>query len=97
MKHIVPSDDAFRLKFERAFAPSPAVTRYYLRTLNSVLAAEKEHMVNPSEERVNLEHILPQSPSQEWAHFGDGERDTYAKRIGNLTLRRRFSGSRRSS
>ena len=86
MKHIVPSDEQFRLKFERAFAPSPPVTRYYLRTLNSVLASENEHMVNPSEERVNLEHILPQSPSPEWAHFGDGERDTYAKRIGNLTL-----------
>jgi len=35
---------------------------------------------------VNLEHILPQSPSEAWSHVRDEEVDAYSKRIGNLTI-----------
>ena len=63
------------------------MARYYLRVLNAVLSDQTDELVvNPSEEKVNLEHIMPQSPSAGWAHIGEATQKAYVRRIGNLTL-----------
>ncbi len=45
-----------------------------------------EVIVNPNEEKVTLEHILPQTDSPDWAHISQEHRESYIRRIGNLTL-----------
>jgi hypothetical protein len=87
MKHIVPSDDNFKRAFEQATVSTQYLARYYLRVLNAVLSDETDELVvNPSEEKVTLEHIMPQSPLSGWAHIDEAEQKAYVRRIGNLTL-----------
>ena len=45
-----------------------------------------ELLVNLNPDSVNLEHILPQNPEENYPNFSEEQHSAYYKRIGNLTL-----------
>ena len=70
----------------------PAMTRVELQGW-SAGAAEAELVTNSDTDAVNLEHILPQTPSTDWSNFNEEIALKYYNRIGNLTLMRSRSNS----
>ena len=85
---IIPNDDRFRSAFEVATVSKAKFARYYLRSIEQVAKDEKEPWFIPNEnsDKINLEHILPLSPQNNWPSFTEDQVDTYAKRIGNMAL-----------
>jgi hypothetical protein len=43
-------------------------------------------IVNPDAEKVNLEHVLPQTYSAAWKHIPQDQHPDLVKRLGNLAL-----------
>jgi Protein of unknown function (DUF1524)/Protein of unknown function DUF262 len=90
LKTIVPSDQEFQSAFTTLTASNNNIARYYLREINTKLTSPgnkygAELIVNPSEEQVTLEHIMPQTLSKDWKVKEEVQK-VYCKRIGNLTL-----------
>lgn len=88
-------DAAFRSDFSLvSFSKSRAkLARYTLARMNNHMATRSskhgaELVVNQDSKQVNLEHVLPQSPTADWvAGFTLGmEPKDYIYRLGNLTL-----------
>ena len=88
LKNIVPTDAKFRDEFSTATVSTQYLARYYLRVLEKQVRGEDHPEFIPIDntEVVNLEHILPQSPSTLWNHMPEEERALFARRMGNLTL-----------
>lgn len=88
MEKVVPDDLSFEKAFANATVSKVAIAKYYLRVLNQkMIAGEDELIINPDKEKVNLEHILPETISAPWkADFSEAQHKAYLKRIGNLTL-----------
>jgi hypothetical protein len=88
LSDIIPIDDQFREAFEIATVSKAALARYYLRSLE--MAAKKEatpwFIPNNDREIINLEHILPEKPQNNWPNFDDEKVHSYSKRLGNLAL-----------
>jgi hypothetical protein len=87
MGSLVPNDEKFRNAFATASLSKAPLARYVLRTLERQAAGEDqpELVVNENEEEVNLEHVLPESPSSAWGVARDiGE--AFVNHIGNLCL-----------
>ncbi|WP_226576422.1 DUF262 domain-containing protein [Microseira wollei] len=90
LPEIYPSD----IDFERAFAEKTIPTRnaklarYILSEIESYYrGSNKELVANPNATQVNLEHILPQTPKDEWlVEFPKKEYDQYVDKLGNMTL-----------
>lgn len=84
----LPSDATFEQAFSIASISKPALARYYLRTLELGLPGSTGELVpNEDVQKVNLEHILPQTPSSEWLTDWDSEdARAYQKRLGNLAI-----------
>ncbi|MGQ7848143.1 DUF262 domain-containing protein [Granulosicoccus sp. 3-233] len=83
----VPSDSAFEAAFAYATVSKPKVARYFLRELEiakSHLADDIIPDIDPT--KVNLEHVLPQSPADGWKDFDEEEWRTYHKRLGNMAI-----------
>jgi hypothetical protein len=84
---LCPPDEEFEDGFLRLTGLRTATARYILRKINENRAGRELRVAGPSE--VNVEHILPQNPPQDW---GPGipddrqERKLLAERLGNLTL-----------
>jgi hypothetical protein len=86
MVGIVPPDDAFRSSFSVVRVAKAHLARYYLRALQMKDDGESEPQYVPNDSgEVNLEHILPQSPSAEWKVDADMLRANF-QRLGNLVL-----------
>lgn len=87
MSGDVPSDSEFRIDFRSASVSKSSIARYYLRTLESVAegGVGLEYIVNPDQMEVNLEHVLPKRPSDDWG-IDEETIDEYVDRIGNLAL-----------
>jgi uncharacterized protein with ParB-like and HNH nuclease domain len=92
---ILPSDDEFEDDFSRYVETKPAVARWILRELEIQKWIEE----NPGKsvqtapvsdaDLVNLEHILPKNPNQEWKHVLSDDNDIVTdclNRLGNLCL-----------
>lgn len=80
-------------EFEQAFATARVsqhyLARFYLRVLEKHNGAkgDGELIVNPNEEAVNLEHIMPQARDPHWTNTVTVEAHAASlKRIGNLAL-----------
>jgi hypothetical protein len=77
------------LLIARARVTQSYLARYYLRALDHALTgeAEPERVANPETEVVNLEHVMPRVPSQEWNV--DAEIALACeRRLGNMVLLR---------
>ncbi|MEQ1902084.1 MAG: DUF262 domain-containing HNH endonuclease family protein [Devosia sp.] len=87
MREFVPNDALFEAAFAKASVTQSSLARYYLRTIDAVMSGETEPewVANPETEVVNLEHIMPKVPDDNW----DIDPDIAAanvKRIGNMVL-----------
>ena len=83
----VPSDKEFETSFESVKVPRAYLARYYLRVLEREQCgeAQPEFVPNDNEDEINLEHILPQTPSAAWKMKEEVAR-AYYQRLGNLAL-----------
>ncbi len=91
LRKIYPSDEAFRTAFaEKSFSTSNAkkkkVARYILCKIEEKIS--KRIPFDFSNDKFNLEHILPLNPGESWNSFSDKSVTQYAFRLGNMTLLR---------
>ncbi len=87
MIDIVPNDEVFKEAFATATVRRTNLARYYLRALELHVKDEREPQLLPNDDTmsVNLEHILPVTPSDEWDISTDLAA-AYYRRIGNMVL-----------
>jgi hypothetical protein len=84
----IPVNEEFRKQFETATVSKAQFARYYLRSLERAAKGETDPWFIPNDDKqvINLEHILPEKPEQNWPEFNDDEVRLYTRRIGNLAL-----------
>jgi hypothetical protein len=92
---ITPTDEAFREAFKVARVSQPKFARYYLRSLETASNGEKEPYFIPTDDRsiINLEHVLPKKPLNNFPKFTDEEADLWLNRLGNQVLMRASENS----
>lgn len=89
VKNLIPPDEQFQKAFEIATVSKSYIVRYYLRKLEQAYRTTSELAPIENPEKVNLEHILPENPTnlqKDWSSFDENLHKTYYHRIGNLTL-----------
>ena len=88
LKKLIPSDEEFKQEFEIATVSKHKFARYYLSAIENYHRGKgnPELLVNTNPDSINLEHILPEKPGNNWSNFKEEDVRTYVKRIGNLTL-----------
>lgn len=84
----LPSDSVFISAFRVATISKQALARYYLRMLESAVLENSEELVpNTDTGRVNLEHILPITPSDVWLKsWNSDDAKSYCRRLGNMAI-----------
>jgi hypothetical protein len=87
---IVPGDKEFQEACEVAKVSNARLARYYLRSLEMTAKGESEPWFVLHEDRqiINLEHVLPKKPQDNWPGFDDEEIRRLTTRLGNLALLR---------
>lgn len=85
---IYVPDAVFRLAFEGKVLPTTSsrnrhVARYILFSLERHLTGQEYDIDSP---RYTLEHILPESPEENWPEFTDEQVAEFVFRLGNLTI-----------
>src|SRR5262249_11469519 len=87
MKQYVPTDSEFEQAFSTARVSRPHLARYYLRALEKSLQADDqpEYVANEEVTEINLEHVLPLSPSDTWKVDTD-EAKAAQRLLGNMVL-----------
>lgn len=85
---FIPRDDAFEARFATISISKHALARYYLARLEGAAAGNPELIPNPNADELNLEHVLPKSPEENWSHVTSDEHDAFFRRLGNLALLR---------
>lgn len=88
LKGIIPQNKDFKEQFLLATVSKHKLARYYLSAIENFHRGKEnpELLVNMDTDSVNLEHILPQKPEDNWPNFTEEDIITYGIRIGNLTL-----------
>jgi Protein of unknown function (DUF1524) len=88
MKTVLPDDATFEDSFASATVSKSGLAKFYLRALEQQYAAGDtgELVVSPDSEKVNLEHILPQTYSAAWNSVPADQHSSLVKRLGNLAL-----------
>jgi hypothetical protein len=87
---ITPGDKDFHDAFVTAKVSNARLARYYLRSLEMAAKNEAEPWFVLHEDRqvINLEHVLPKKPEDNWPEFDEDEVRRLATRLGNLALLR---------
>ena len=95
LKDTAPSESAFKEHFgELRYKNSEQgrmLVKYVLSKINDHFSTTEEHLINF--DQVNIEHILPRSPSKEWT-LSQSEIKGYVNLLGNLTLLSKVINSR---
>jgi tRNA uridine 5-carbamoylmethylation protein Kti12 len=88
MQKIVPNDEVFRTGFKSARISKSFLARYFLASLERFARGEanSELVPNSTVTAVNLEHVLPETPGNEWKELSADIAGAYSRRIGNLVL-----------
>lgn len=89
LKDFYPNDADFAKYFadKTITASNIKLARYILSEINSHYMGSKELVANPNGLELNLEHILPQKPSESWlVEFSKVDHIQYIDRLGNMTL-----------
>jgi len=87
MEKAVPKDDKFEQDFFEAHASKEKLARYYLRAMQRRQQNEQEPYFKPNDELgITLDHIMPETLSDEWKHITPEIHGDYLTRIGNLAL-----------
>jgi hypothetical protein len=83
----VPGDVEFFTEFSSATVSQHDLARYYLRSLELSAKQDPEPEQIPNDQQViNLEHILPRTPEDNWSHIEPELAKALFKRIGNMVL-----------
>ena len=82
----LPSDAAFCDAFAAANVSKNFLARYYLRAIATCDNPDGEYRISQHHDEVNLEHVLPQEPGENWNHITAEDAKIWHKRIGNLTI-----------
>jgi uncharacterized protein with ParB-like and HNH nuclease domain len=84
----LPTDSAFIAAFSVASISKQALARYYLRMLERGVPGASGEMVASSDVgQVNLEHVLPISPSEAWLNsWSVDDARAYQRRLGNMAI-----------
>jgi len=84
---IVPTDAQFESFFATARVNVSKLARYFLRSLERTAEGQKnpEWIVN-DDAAINLEHVMPATPSVEWPNIQERDIESHANRLGNLVL-----------
>ena len=87
MEDVLPRDTQFEEEFSRAAVKRANLARYYLRAIAAHRANDPlpQLLINEDPNAVNLEHVLPVTPSSDWKLDADTAA-AYYKRIGNMVL-----------
>ncbi len=90
-KHVsdtIPPDEEFRRSFEIAAVSQARFARYYLRSLEMAARGETTPWFVPNDDTqaINLEHVLPEVPGNNWPSFDEDTAQIFVRRIGNLAL-----------
>ena len=83
---FIPRDDAFEARFATISISKHSLARYYLARLEGAAVGKPELIPNPNADELNLEHVLPKSPEENWPNVTPDEHDAFARRLGNLAL-----------
>lgn len=88
INNVVPKDHEFQEAFKVATVSQANLARYYLRSLEMTVKQEPEPSFVPNDDQtvINLEHIFPEKPGDNWPQFPSEIASFYFKRIGNLAL-----------
>lgn len=88
LKDLVPQDKEFKDAFGIATVSKEKLARYYLRAIENFKSGGDmpELIVNSNPDSVNLEHILPKNPGNNYLSFDTEQHEAYLKRIGNLAI-----------
>lgn len=88
LSKVIPTDEQFRQAFEIATVSKAILARYYLRSLEMAAKQEASPWFIPNDDRqtINLEHVLPEKPEDNWPEFSEDQVRSFSKRLGNLAL-----------
>lgn len=83
----IPTDSQFKSSFETARVGTARLARYYLRSMETTARGEKQPqlIVNPNTV-INLEHIIPEKPEDNWPNISQQDIETHFARLGNMVL-----------
>jgi hypothetical protein len=86
LKRLYPNDDAFKAAFAEKFIVTGGgrnrrIVRYILCNLERQLSGNEYDFESDT---FGIEHILPQSPGDEWSQFSDTDVEYFVYRIGNM-------------
>lgn len=85
---IIPSDALFEAAFAEARISQDFIARYLLRALEMKAkgGSEPENIPNDEENVINVEHILPEHPGNNWPSIDKETASALYKRLGNMVL-----------
>jgi hypothetical protein len=87
MSDAVASDTVFATVFADKLVSQAFLARYYLRALErQVTGLPDPEFIPNSEETINLEHVLPETPGPGWSHIDPETAAAFYKRLGNMVL-----------
>lgn len=89
LSSMIPTDGQFLAAFAETQVTKSNLARYYLSALEKCERNEEEPELIPNEdeEKVNLEHVLPKSPTDaDWPQFSTDDKKDYVNRLGNMAL-----------
>jgi hypothetical protein len=92
---LTPTDAQFQDAFATAKVSNARLARYYLRSLELTAKEESEPWLEPINDSsvINLEHVLPRKPEENWPQFNEDQVNSHATRLGNLALLRASDNS----
>ena len=84
---VYPNDDKFKAAFaEKAFLTTNSRNKKVLRYILFAIERQKSGCDFDFESaKYNIEHILPEKPSQTWSHIEEAKQNSLIYRIGNMT------------
>jgi hypothetical protein len=87
MRSVVPTDSEFETAFSTARVSQQYLARYYLRALELQKKGQPDPEWIPNDNLViNLEHVLPETPGNNWPNIEPEMAEANFRRIGNLVL-----------
>lgn len=92
---LTPTDGEFHLAFKTMRVSNAKFARYYLRSLEMTAKKESEPWFVPQDDKqvINLEHVLPKKPEEQWPQFDEDAVRQLTTRLGNLALMRASENS----
>jgi Protein of unknown function (DUF1524) len=87
MVGVVPNNEVFKSTFSTATVRLARLARYYHRSIDLFLKDDPRPQFVPNDDTtaVNIEHILPVNPNDEWQITPDVAA-SYHRRLGNMVL-----------